>query len=722
MAAHLHQTIVRIAGTDKRIQSLLVGIAGALLAFAVWEMGWTQAWEARTWDWRVRILAKKSEFTDQICLILVDQNSLDWGSRENGWSWPWPREVYGVISNYCKRQGARMLVMDVLFTEPSPFGEADDERMGESLADYGRVVSAMFAGEKTGSEQTWPEYLAPPELRVRELDQWTKEHPAVQTVFSRATFPIPEVSRNSRSLGNVHLNPDHDGVYRRTRLFSVFDGKHLPSLGLAAFLADNPAKDVRMADSILGLGAYEIPLDQEGNAILRYRGPAGTHRAWSAAAVLQSELRLLSGEAPVIEEQNAFKDKYVFLGFSAPGLYDLRTSPAGGVYPGVEIHATMLDNLLARDFIRDTPAWAAVLLIGGLSLACALSVSLFAEPFVIVGICLLFICIPPLMALSSCIKGIWFPFVVCELAVLNTIFLSLSLKYATEGRQKRFIKLAFAQYLSPAVIEQIIADPDKLRLGGERRELSIFFSDLEAFTSISEKLEPDALVALLNEYLSAMTDIIIEEGGTVDKYEGDAIIAFWNAPLAVPDHAVRCVKAALRCQARLAQMRPAFFQRIGRELNMRIGMNTGYAVAGNLGSQTKFDYTIIGDAVNLAARLEGANKEFGTYTMISGNTRNALGESFGFREIARLGVVGKVEPVTVFEPMYLKEYEMRKEIFRTFAHARELYYQGNFAAAADSFSEIAKFDSAAEAYEKKCRELMDKPPENWKGIWIMTKK
>jgi len=718
----VHQTIARIAGTDRRIQAIIMGIAGSVFALAVWAMGWTQTWEARTWDWRVQLLAKKSEFTDQICLILVDQNSLDWGTGENGWSWPWPREVYGVISDYCKRQGARMLAVDVLFTEPSPFGEADDERLGKAMSDYGRVISAMFLGEKTGSEQKWPEYLPPPEVQVAEFEQWIKENRDAQMIFSHASFPIPEVSRNSRTLCNVHLNPDPDGVYRRAGLFSVFDGKHVPSLGIAAFLADSTVKEARIKKGMLSIGDYDIPLDHKGNAILHYRGPSGTHRSYSAAAVLQSELRLISGEKPVIADENAFKDKYVFLGFSAPGLYDLRSSPVGGVYPGVEIHATMLDNLLARDFIRDTPAWAAVLMILGISLACALSASLLTEPLIIVGISLLFICIPPLMALSSYASGIWFPFVVCELAVISTIFLSLALKYATEGRQKRFIKLAFGQYLSPAVIEQIIADPDKLRLGGERRELSIFFSDLESFTSISEKLDPEALVALLNEYLSAMTDIIIEEDGTVDKYEGDAIIAFWNAPLEVPDHAVKCVKAALRCQARLAQMRPAFFQRIGRELNMRIGINTGYAVAGNLGSQTKFDYTIIGDAVNLAARLEGANKEFGTYTMISGNTRNALGESFGFREIARLGVVGKLEPVTVFEPMYLREYDIRKEIFRTFAQARDLYYQGNFSVAAGCFAEIARFDTVAAAYEKKCREMMEKPPENWNGVWVMTKK
>jgi len=216
--------------------------------------------------------------------------------------------------------------------------------------------------------------------------------------------------------------------------------------------------------------------------------------------------------------------------------------------------------------------------------------------------------------------GFWLPLVVQETGVAVTLFSAGLIYYTTEGRQKAFIKSAFKQYLSPAVIEQIIVHPERLKLGGERRELSIFFSDLEGFTGLSEGLDPEALTNLLNVYLTAMTDIIQEEGGTVDKYEGDAIIAFWNAPLEQQDHAVRCVRAVLRCQAKLAEMRPKFKEIIGKDLKMRIGVNTGHAVVGNMGSHSRFDYTMIGDAVNLAARLEGINKQFGTYVLISEST------------------------------------------------------------------------------------------------------
>jgi adenylate cyclase len=261
-----------------------------------------------------------------------------------------------------------------------------------------------------------------------------------------------------------------------------------------------------------------------------------------------------------------------------------------------------------------------------------------------------------------------------------------------------------------------------LKLGGERRTLSIFFSDLEGFTSISEGLAPEELTALLNDYLSAMTDIIQEEGGTVDKYEGDAIIAFWNAPLEVPEHATRAVRAALRCQADLAKMRIGFKKRIGKDMFMRIGINTGPAVVGNLGSHTRFDYTMLGDAVNLAARLEGVNKQFGTYTMISQSTRDLLQDALAVRELARVAVVGRKEPVTVYEPLFAEEYEVRKDALKTFAKGLAFFYKGDFSTALEIFSTIQNLDPAAAAYANKCQMLIETQPQNWQGVWVMTSK
>ena len=292
--------------------------------------------------------------------------------------------------------------------------------------------------------------------------------------------------------------------------------------------------------------------------------------------------------------------------------------------------------------------------------------------------------------------------------------------YATEGRQKRFIRGAFKQYLSEDVIEQIVQHPERLQLGGEQRTLSILFSDLQGFTTISEGLNPQELTALLNEYLTAMTDIIQDEGGTVDKYEGDAIIAFWNAPLSQGDHAVRAVQTALRCQARLTGLRKDFKARFGCELCMRIGINTGPVVVGNLGSAHRFDYSILGDNANVAARLEGVNKEFGTEILISEACRHQLPDGMKVREIARVGVVGRKEPITVFEPLAPGSYEDAR--LDRFAGALAQYYQGEVAEARAAFQDLAADDVVAARYAAHCREVLDTPPLVWEGVWRMGAK
>jgi len=429
-----------------------------------------------------------------------------------------------------------------------------------------------------------------------------------------------------------------------------------------------------------------------------------------------------AGKEPVIRDRDAFKDKYIFFGFSAPGLYDLKSTPVGGVYPGVEIQATLLDNYLSGDFLQHAPRWLTVFFIFILTVTCSLLITLFSSPLKGLAIGFGTVSIPVLFSLTAYDKGLWLPLVIPEAAVIATIILALAANFATEGRQKRFIKNAFKQYLNPAVIEQLIQHPERLRLGGERRELSIFFSDLEGFTSISEALNPEDLTALLNEYLTAMTEIVHDEGGTVDKYEGDAIIAFWNTPLFVEGHAVKTVRAALRCQAELDRLRPKFRKRIEKDMYMRIGINTGPAVVGNLGSQTRFDYTMIGDAVNLAARLEGINKQFFTYTTISQSTRDMIGDRFGIRELGRVIVVGRREPVSIYEPMLPETYETRGEALEIFAQGLQRFYRGEFEQAIDIFASIQEDDPPAKAYLRRCRDLLGKPPDNWQGIWVITAK
>lgn len=777
------------------MQGFLGGLVAAIISLVLWSMGFFDVWEWKSWDWRQSVMAKPSVATDQICLIVVDQRSLDWMSETNGLTWPWPREIYSVVIEFCKRARAKALAFDVLFTEPSSYGVEDDNIFGKAIKDYGKVASAVFLKKRSGYHTVWPKDAASSYIDLQGIKEWLEMSAGKESLFPRAVMPIQDLTSTSAMLCNVQQEPDPDGIYRRARMVSIFDNHVVPNLGLGIYFAKDgnesrlyQKESGQISSDMLKIGNCTIALDRKGEAILKYRGPSGTHKAYSAAAVIQSEIefknsgseKIISTKKDSLLNPEVFKDKYVFFSLSAPGLFDLRSSPVDSVYPGVEIQATMLDNFLAEDFIRDASIYSVIICVILWSATASVSIAFLKGATSLFFASILCLVLPVGISVLAYKTGIWLPLVVQESATATSIIFSLGISYAREGHQRRFIKNAFSQYLSPVFIEQLIQHPEKLKLGGERKELSIFFSDLQGFTSISEKLSPEELTSLLNNYLSAMTEIIHEEGGTVDKYEGDAIIAFWNAPLDVKEHQACAVRAALRCQKRLARMRPEIKKIIGTDMYMRIGLNTGVVVVGNMGSHSRFDYTMLGDAVNLAARLEGANKAFGTYTMISASTFKAITENtlsipdrnmvksdflnspylsnselltdkdktdkvsntadinsnpqkslpvneFAFREIARLAVVGKKEAITVFEPMFSDQFEQNRDVYQTYNQGLQHFYNGQLQEAIEIFSAVADKDSPASAYVKKCNDLIlenvsDPPPESWNGVWTMTRK
>ncbi|MGA2640286.1 MAG: adenylate/guanylate cyclase domain-containing protein [Spirochaetia bacterium] len=712
------------AGLRKVLQGLLMGAIGSLLALALWLPGALDRFEAGTWDVRARLFAKPGKATGNVITILLDQKSLEWGKKVNSLSWPWPREIYGAISDFCVRAGAKALVIDVFFTEPSVYGVSDDQALGAAASKNGRIVAAMNFGSEQATEKFWPADDPRPAMNIAGLEDWVRAVRPRRLSYPLAEFPVPEVFRSANILANAYLSPDAvDRVYRRAPLFNMFDGRVIPSEALATYVAGNPgAHQFSIRPGMLTLDGTSIPIDGDGRAILRYRGPSTTHKAYTAAAIVQADLQIQDGQEPAVPLA-LFRDKYVLFGFSAPGLFDLKPSPMKGDYPGVEIHATMLDNILSGDFMRPWPTAASILVLLLLCIGAAMAASAASGAGMTAIIYVLFIPVAPALGLAAYALGYWLQVVALELGVVISLVGSNLASYATEGQQKRYIKGAFRQYLSPTVIEELIAHPERLTLGGERRELTIFFSDVQGFTGISEALTPEDLTALLNEYLTAMVDIIQGEGGTIDKFEGDAIIAFWNAPLSQADHAVRGVRAALRCQARLAEMRPSIRERIGKNMFTRVGMNTGPAVVGNMGSKTRFDYTMLGDQVNLSARLEGINKQFGTYIMISGSTVEKIAGAFPARELSRVAVVGRKEPVTVYEPMLPEEFAARGPTLEIFDRGLKEFYAGRFAEAERIFEGIASVDPPAASYAKKCQLLAASPLEaGWSGVWVMTEK
>lgn len=721
----------------KSIHGLAVGIAAATIALLLWSAGVLDRWEYATWSWRVQAFAEPTPATNRIKLILLDQASLDWGEKQNGLSWPWPREVYGPIIDFCKRSGARALIFDVLYTESSVYGVADDRALGAAIGRAPPFVGALYLSNGAGQVPEWPSIV--PRRLYLQADKSAEPLMTASTsemVMQRAIFPIDEVAGTAEFLASTADDPDMDGIFRRVFPLRIFREHPVPSLGLAAFLAGREAVSRELTESLpqafspielalhLGLliaNGREIPIDRHGKMILRYRGGSGTYEAFSAASVIQSELLLQAGEKPVIDSPAPFKDCYVFFGFSAPGLLDLRPTPISKVTPGVEIYATMLDNLLSGDFLRETPAiaaWASTAFLAFLSSLVVVTFSRKAwHSMVSVAI---FIPLPGIIGFAAYPLGFWWPITLHESAVALSLFGAMMVNYATVGREKARIKNAFKHYLSPQVIERILADPSHLKLGGERRELTIFFSDLQGFSSISERLEPEALTSLLNDYLSDMTDIILDEGGTLDKYEGDAIIAFWNAPLALPDHAERACRAAVRCQLKLEERREELRKRTGVLLRARIGLNTGEVVVGNMGSHKRFDYTVLGDAANLASRLEGANKPFGTYIMVSEDTWSQTRGKFPGREIGLLRVVGRKTPVRVFEILGLPGDEKSPKVEK-FEAGLALCISKQWQRALETFEGLPD-DPVARVYAEKCRALAGNSGEDWDCIWNLTEK
>ena len=656
--------------------------------------------ENKTYDFRTnKTVSNKT--SEELFVILLDQNSLDWASSEMNWSWPWPRSAYGDIVNFFNLANAKSVTFDVIFSEPSIYGEEDDSYFAKACNDFNKVIQIQFYDSSTKNQ----------DIPVTSLDK---------------------INSNSAIQGNINSIPDSDSIIRRSRLFYNKNENEFPTLASATYLvgSENYSKENYSNTDEYNL-LKNIKTDKDGAVLLRFKKGLESYIPYSACDILQSYYAILNGEEPILYPED-FSDGYIFFGYYAPGLYDICATPLSSSYPGVGIHITLLDNILQNDFIKKSPIYINLILIILFSFLTTLVIQIIENNFsskkIILLSCsfiFLIITLYTIICFATFKSGLWIPFVNILSSIILSYTITFFLSYYTEGKQKRYIKEAFKQYLSPLVIEQLISNPEKLKLGGERKEISIFFSDIEGFTSISENLSPEKLTEFLNIYLSKMTDIILNSGGTIDKYEGDAIIAFWNAPTEQKNHAQKAIEAAIECQIELEKIQDELTKISGAKIKNRIGINTGFAVVGNMGSSKRFDYTMLGDSVNLASRLEGINKQFGLYTLCSEETKiqaEKFGSKLQFIEIAKVQVVGKSKAVTVFTPLTQKEFEKNKSLWEIFEEARNIFYQGNFEQAKILFNEISNELPVAKKYFERCENTQTPIQENLKGIWIATEK
>ncbi len=426
---------------------------------------------------------------------------------------------------------------------------------------------------------------------------------------------------------------------------------------------------------------------------------------------------------------STFKDKIVFIAGTAPGLYDLRPNPFNQKDGGVFIHASLLDNLLQDDYIIEHYELYIIL---ALIFIFSIFTSVLGSKFKIFFGILFTLLILFGYLLLSIISFIFFNTLIDLSAVpVVIIFSFLSgtiLNYIQESREKNFIKNAFGQYLSTKVINELISNPNKLKIGGERKIMTAFFSDLAGFTKVSESIPPEELVQLLNVYLSEMCNIISKYEGIVDKFEGDAIIAFWGAPLVQEDHAIRACNTSIDMQKKMIELRKVWKEQGKAQLKVRIGINSGSMVVGNLGSNERMDYTIMGDSVNLTSRLEGTNKFYGTYSMISEFTYALVKDYFDVRELDKILVIGKCEPVTIYE-LLDKKNEINPLIEKgidSYSLALSLYRDRKFEEALKAFSNVMSYipdDPPSLVFITRCKNFIKNPPDdNWNSIFELTSK
>ena len=669
--------------------------------------------------------------------VVVD---IDEASLAEFGQWPWSRYLLAKLLVAIHDAGAASIAMDILLSEEdrsSPMRLIRDIRrdagmevsfqgLPEDLADYDQLFSEVLkalpivlgAYVRFDNSGETPAFLPPA------VSYMVHEQPGAIDFTKRllsatnATFPLPMFAANA-PVGLINMSPDADGIVRSLPLVLLLDDKLYPSLSLRALMVALGRKSVVVGSGQDGLhslriGPYTVPLSPEGNALVPFQGPRKTYPYIPAKDVLQGQV------AP-----GALEGRIVFLGTSASGLLDIRSTPFDRVYPGVEVHATFLDAVLSGTYIQ-TPPWTPGLQILGIALAGLAAALVFglARPRVYIPLGILMLGATLYASRYFFEQGIFISPLYIAMTITAQGCLLLFLRFWQEERQKLLLRNTFSRYVSPEVVKRITRMHGGT-FAGEERELSIMFTDIRRFTTISESLGPQQIVLLLNRYFTPMTGLVRTSSGTLDKFIGDALMAFWNAPVAVPDHALKAVETGLAMREKLAVLNEDLMQEFGIQLDMGVGVHTGKAYVGNMGSEDMLNYTLIGDAVNLTSRLEGLCPLFGVGIVVSGETRIACGDVFAFQQLDTLKVKGKRLPVEVFSVMRHEAWETRKEEMLRWHEARQLYHEGDFPRAGEIVAALHQAfpDSALYAlYAKRCAQLVAAPPETWDGVWTLHEK
>ena len=735
--------------------------------------------EQRTLDARFRMRGHRP-VDPRIAIVAIDEKTL----QKLG-AWPIPRNAYAKLVDQLSAGGAKIVAFDATFPTPEKNSAVEalkklENEIGTaapaSVVDKIRAIQktsdndAIFAESMKRANNVILGHIFLDKQRALTMDQkaaddyfdvlWGKPFPQIFTrpegtkvntaaVWADATrIPgsadswgiqygiepnIRLLAEAARSYGFFNLFPDSDGTFRRAAFILRYqDQDFFPSLELQTFteyenLSEQDLTAYIAVDGFdsLQLGKRTLKLGRDGRELINYAGPFHSYPHYSLADVLD-------GSVPPA----TFKDKIVFVGATALGIGDLRITPyQEGDYMGVEIHANVIDNLLHSDergrgflnrsFPEEMIDVAFILIFGiGMGFLFARLKPLYSTLSVIVAIAIF----GAIVYLAFAHYGMWLYTVIPVGTLVVNYGAITSFRMVTEEREKRKIRKTFERYVSPGVIRLIEKDPKRyFKQGGESKELTIMFSDIRDFTRMSEGMTPDELVSFLNEYLGEMTDITFKRWGTLDKYIGDAVMAFWGSPYPQDDHAIRSCSAALDMMDRLGELNRKWESEGKRHFDIGIGVNSGVVSVGNMGSSHRFAWTVMGDPVNLASRLEGQNKEYHSKIIIGENTYVQVKDHFVCRDLDLIRVKGKLKPVKIFELLgWAKDQSRYADLLSKWSAAQAAYLQQDWNQSIVLFEQLLATypdDGPAHAFLKRAHEKRDEAPDpTWDGVFIAKSK
>jgi len=644
-----------------------------------------------------------------IVFIAIDQSSLNFFDKEQV-AWPWPRIFYAKTIDFLNRSGVKAAVIDIDLSSRLKEIESDGGESDSSLISALRKCPNPFLIAISSNDSTVQNKNVLSKFSVDDSLKWEIPN------YSNLILPNGKYLIDNINLGIANLLPGEDGIIRSVSPAYKVRNRYYYSLPFSVFkILDKSRKSPEV------IHKNEVLINWYGKG-----GPEGTFKYYSIASIILSEVKLENGEMPIVNP-SVMRDKIVFIGGTAPSLLDYNATPMSklGIFPSMEIHATVLNNLLKDDFLFVIPEIVLILFNLFVILFVGYLILFYQKIYRSVAYSIALLLVLIFISEGLFLINIQLPVISTIFDVLLTLIASLIIVYVFEGREKRELKQLFSKYVSPAIVDEIIKNSNQIDLTGREITATVFFSDIEGFTSISEKLEPKELVYYLNQYFEKVSDVILDHKAMLDKYIGDGIMAIYGAPLLTEDHAIQACKTALLIQKELNTIKlddnlPVFVT--------RIGLNTGKMILGNIGTSRRMDFTAIGDAVNLSSRLEGMNKVFGTNILAAESTVLLCEEEFIFREIDLIAVKGKEKPVRVYELIESKDLIAPNLIkfINYFENGLELYRERKWEKAKESFINAHKIrpsDKACSVYIQRCDDfLIKEPDENWNGVFYAATK